>query len=88
MVPACTLSPICSSDICTDFPFSILTFAIRGKHGGGGAKSNISVSYFTIINYKINIKNARKLYFTNSLCLLIDPKSCQHHPQSVYLGVS
>ena len=31
-VPVCTLSPISSSDIVTDFPFSTLTVATDGKH--------------------------------------------------------
>ena len=42
VIPAFTLSPICSSDICTDFPFSRVTRDVDGKHppeddlGGGG----------------------------------------------------
>ena len=31
LIPVCTLSPICSSDIVTDFPFSTLTLATDGK---------------------------------------------------------
>ena len=31
-LPVCTLSPVCSSDISTDFPFSRLTLALEGKH--------------------------------------------------------
>ena len=54
ILPAWTLFPICSSDICTDFPFSVQTFPINGKHdffggGGGGSKSKVIVSNFTII---------------------------------------
>ena len=30
--PVCTLSPTCSSDIVTDFPFSRVTVATDGKH--------------------------------------------------------
>ena len=30
-IPVCTLSPICSSDILTDFPFSRETLATDGK---------------------------------------------------------
>ena len=43
-VPVCTLSPICSSNIFTDFPFSRITSLDDGKHppppppdGGGDA---------------------------------------------------
>ena len=32
VIPACTLSPTCSSDIVTDFPFSRDTVDIEGKH--------------------------------------------------------
>ena len=35
-LPVCTRSPICRSDIVTDFPFSSLTLAIAGKQLGGG----------------------------------------------------
>ena len=35
-IPVCTWSPICSSDIVTDFPFSRLVFAWDGKQEGGG----------------------------------------------------
>ena len=42
LIPVCTLSPICSSDIVRDFPFSALTVAVDGKQllpddGGGGS---------------------------------------------------
>ena len=32
-LPVCTLSPICSSAIVTDLPFSRETLAVEGKHG-------------------------------------------------------
>ena len=32
IIPACTLSPTCSSDIGTDLPFSRDTVDIEGKH--------------------------------------------------------
>ena len=35
-VPVCTLSPICNSDIVTDFPFSRFKSPVEGKQGGGG----------------------------------------------------
>ena len=38
-LPVCTLSPLCSSDIVTDLPFSRVTLAVDGKQppdGGGG----------------------------------------------------
>ena len=31
VLPVCTWSPICSSDIITDFPFSSLTLEADGK---------------------------------------------------------
>ena len=31
LIPVCTLSPVCSSDIITFSPFSILTLAMEGK---------------------------------------------------------
>ena len=31
-LPVCTLSPICNSDIVTDFPFWRLRLALEGKH--------------------------------------------------------
>ena len=34
-IPVCTLSPVWSSDIFTDFPFSRLTLALDGKHWHG-----------------------------------------------------
>ena len=35
-IPVCTLSPTCSSDIFTNFPFPRLTFASDGKHVTAG----------------------------------------------------
>ena len=39
-LPVCTLSPICSSEIATDFVFSRITLAVDGKQSpppdGGG----------------------------------------------------
>ena len=35
-LPVCTLSPICSSDIGTSFPFFSLILAADGKQCGGG----------------------------------------------------
>ena len=35
-IPVCTLSPIFSSDIATDLPFSRLTLDEDGKQGRGG----------------------------------------------------
>ena len=40
-LPVCTLDPICSSDILTDFPFSRLTLAEDGKQPGGGGGGTI-----------------------------------------------
>ena len=45
-IPVSILSPICSSDIFTDFPFSNLTLELDGKHlllggGGGGGPQNV-----------------------------------------------
>ena len=31
LLPVCTLSPVSSSDICTDLPFSRVTVAVDGK---------------------------------------------------------
>ena len=46
----CTGSPFCRSDIVTNIPFSVTTFATAGKQppggGGGGSKSNFIVQYF------------------------------------------
>ena len=52
-IPVCTLSPICNSHIVTDFPFSILTFAMDGK------QLDDSVIYCHNLSWKhlnINIK--------------------------------
>ena len=49
LVPVWTLSPICRSDIFTEFPFSILTFAKLGKQpsddddGGGGTVKDTNI---------------------------------------------
>ena len=46
-MPVCTLSPICSSDICTDFPVSKMTRDVDGKHppppDGGGDGGGVVV---------------------------------------------
>ena len=49
-LPVCTLSPISSSDIVTDFPFSRFTLAVDGKQppppdddgGGGGGVGGVA----------------------------------------------
>ena len=48
-VPVCTLSPICSSDIVTDFPFLILTVATDGKQPS--TANNIKSCCASTLNY-------------------------------------
>ena len=40
-IPVCTVSPICSSDIATDFPFLSGTLAVEGKQAGGGGGGDV-----------------------------------------------
>ena len=40
-VPVSTLSPLFTSDIVTDFPFSRFILAVDGKHPGGGGGGTI-----------------------------------------------
>ena len=48
-LPVCTLSPICSSDIVTDFPFLILTVATDGKQPSTG--NSIKCYCASTLNY-------------------------------------
>ena len=46
LVPVGTVSPICSSDIITDFPFSRVTLAVDGKHESSKQKILLSFSFY------------------------------------------
>ena len=51
LLPVCILSPVCSSDIVTDLPFSRVTLAVDGKQpppdGGGGEGDGAIKSYYS-----------------------------------------
>ena len=55
LLPVITLSPTCSSDIATDFPFSKETLAAEGKQerggcaGGGGGGGMVVVEVVVIV---------------------------------------
>lgn len=54
-VPVCTLSPMCSWYIGTDFPFSRETLANDGKHSwlGGG----VGTKHKGYIQYSVTVTN-------------------------------
>ena len=71
-IPVFTLSPVSSSDIGTDLPFSKVTLAVDGKQppppdgGGGGAKykyyyNTVIVLFSYKIIEKIHMKDSTKL---------------------------